>query len=104
MLPKGRLGRTLRHKLKVYQGPDHPHASQKPEVLDVWGQIPVYVDPEPAPGPRRTKPKKAKADGEATAEAKAPTRKPAGRKSSPKASKSKPSARKSGPRKSKEES
>lgn len=35
MLPKGRLGRAIMKKLKVYRGPDHPHGPQKPEVLDV---------------------------------------------------------------------
>jgi large subunit ribosomal protein L13 len=35
MLPKNRLGRTLRSKLKVYRGPTHPHAAQKPEPLTV---------------------------------------------------------------------
>jgi len=33
MLPKGRLGRSIIKKLKVYRGPDHPHEAQKPEVL-----------------------------------------------------------------------
>jgi len=33
MLPKTRLGRRLATKLKVYAGPDHPHASQKPQPL-----------------------------------------------------------------------
>jgi large subunit ribosomal protein L13 len=33
MLPKGRLGRSMIKKLKVYRGPDHPHEAQKPEVL-----------------------------------------------------------------------
>jgi len=33
MLPKNRLGRQMITKLKVYAGPDHPHASQKPEAL-----------------------------------------------------------------------
>lgn len=33
MLPKNRLGRQMITKLKVYAGPDHPHASQKPEEL-----------------------------------------------------------------------
>ncbi len=33
MLPKGPLGRSMRKKLFVYAGPDHPHAAQKPEVL-----------------------------------------------------------------------
>ena len=35
MLPKNRLGRTLRNKLKVYKGPTHPHAAQSPEALQV---------------------------------------------------------------------
>jgi len=30
MLPKGRLGRSMMHKLKVYPGPDHPHQPQQP--------------------------------------------------------------------------
>jgi large subunit ribosomal protein L13 len=33
MIPKNRLGRQLLTKLKVYAGPDHPHAAQKPAVL-----------------------------------------------------------------------
>ena len=33
MLPKNILGRELLTKLKVYPGPDHPHAAQKPQVL-----------------------------------------------------------------------
>ncbi len=33
MLPKGRLGRAMVKKLKVYRGPTHPHESQKPEPL-----------------------------------------------------------------------
>ena len=33
MLPKGRLGRAMFKKLKVYRGPAHPHAAQKPEPL-----------------------------------------------------------------------
>jgi large subunit ribosomal protein L13 len=33
MLPKGRLGRAMAKKLKVYKGADHPHAAQKPEPL-----------------------------------------------------------------------
>src|SRR5690606_12071589 len=31
MLPHNRLGRKLFSKLKVYAGPDHPHAAQQPE-------------------------------------------------------------------------
>ncbi len=35
MLPKGRLGRQMYKKLKVYAGPEHNHKAQKPEVLKV---------------------------------------------------------------------
>jgi large subunit ribosomal protein L13 len=35
MLPKNRLGRQMARKLKVYAGPDHPHAAQKPEALEL---------------------------------------------------------------------
>lgn len=34
MLPKNRLGRKMFRKLKVYAGPTHPHASQKPVALE----------------------------------------------------------------------
>ncbi len=33
MLPKNSLGRHMLSKLKVYAGPGHPHAAQKPEEL-----------------------------------------------------------------------
>lgn len=33
MMPKNRLGRRLLRKLKVYRGPGHPHAAQKPTEL-----------------------------------------------------------------------
>jgi len=33
MVPKNRLGRVLLTKLKVYNGPKHPHAAQKPELM-----------------------------------------------------------------------
>lgn len=33
MLPKGRLGRAMIKKLKVYRGEDHPHKAQRPEPL-----------------------------------------------------------------------
>ena len=35
MLPKGPLGRSMIKKLHVYAGPDHKHAAQKPEVLEL---------------------------------------------------------------------
>ena len=38
MLPKGRLGRAMARKLKVYRGPEHPHAAQKPQPLAANGR------------------------------------------------------------------
>jgi len=35
MLPKTKLGDAMYRKLKVYPGPDHPHAAQKPTTLEV---------------------------------------------------------------------
>ncbi len=35
MLPKNPLGRAMFKKLKVYKGPDHPHAAQQPLALDI---------------------------------------------------------------------
>lgn len=35
MLPHNRLGRAMYRKLKVYAGPDHPHAAQQPEKLEI---------------------------------------------------------------------
>lgn len=35
MLPKGRLGRQMIKKLKVYRGPKHPHQAQNPEPLEL---------------------------------------------------------------------
>lgn len=41
MLPKTSLARqVLRHKLRVYAGPEHPHAAQRPEPLAAF-------DPKP---------------------------------------------------------
>ena len=34
MLPKTKLGRDMYRKLKVYAGAAHPHAAQKPELID----------------------------------------------------------------------
>jgi large subunit ribosomal protein L13 len=33
MLPKNKLGRRMASKLKVYPGPEHPHAAQQPQPL-----------------------------------------------------------------------
>ncbi|REL28096.1 50S ribosomal protein L13 [Thalassotalea euphylliae] len=35
MLPKGPLGRQMYRKLKVYAGPEHKHAAQQPQVLEL---------------------------------------------------------------------
>jgi large subunit ribosomal protein L13 len=35
MLPKTKLGRAMSKKLKVYAGPDHPHAAQKPAAFEI---------------------------------------------------------------------
>jgi large subunit ribosomal protein L13 len=35
MLPRNRLARQQLRKLKVYAGPDHPHAAQKPAELEL---------------------------------------------------------------------
>lgn len=35
MLPKGALGRKLYKNLKVYAGPQHPHAAQMPVKIDL---------------------------------------------------------------------
>ena len=35
MLPRNRLARAQLVKLKVYAGPDHPHAAQKPEPMEI---------------------------------------------------------------------
>ncbi len=34
MLPKTTLGRQMLKKLRVYAGPEHPHAAQQPEPLE----------------------------------------------------------------------
>jgi large subunit ribosomal protein L13 len=34
MLPKTKMGAAMYRKLKVYAGPDHPHAAQKPMKLE----------------------------------------------------------------------
>jgi large subunit ribosomal protein L13 len=35
MLPRNRLARRQIAKLKIYAGPDHPHAAQKPEPMEM---------------------------------------------------------------------
>ena len=33
MLPNSKLGKQMLTRIRVYKGPDHPHAAQKPESL-----------------------------------------------------------------------
>jgi large subunit ribosomal protein L13 len=35
MMPRNRLARAQLRKLRVYAGPEHPHAAQKPEPLEI---------------------------------------------------------------------
>lgn len=35
MLPKTKMGRQMISKLKVYKGNEHPHAAQKPVLIDI---------------------------------------------------------------------
>ena len=35
MLPHNKLGRSILRHLKVYNGPEHPHAAQNPKKLEV---------------------------------------------------------------------
>jgi len=35
MLPRGPLGREMLKKLKVYEGSEHPHTAQQPQVLEL---------------------------------------------------------------------
>jgi large subunit ribosomal protein L13 len=35
MLPRNKLGRAQINKLKIYAGPEHPHAAQSPAPLEV---------------------------------------------------------------------
>ena len=37
MLPKGPLGRQMYTKLHVYAGGEHPHAAQRPVVMEIKG-------------------------------------------------------------------
>lgn len=35
MLPKNRLGRKLFNKLKIYEGSNHPHIAQNPQIIEI---------------------------------------------------------------------
>lgn len=47
MLPSNKLGRAMLKKLKVYAGPDHEQAAQKPKPLDIK-QVAAPHNPEQA--------------------------------------------------------
>jgi large subunit ribosomal protein L13 len=40
MITRGPLGRVQMKNLRVYAGPDHPHAAQQPQILDVAAMNP----------------------------------------------------------------
>jgi large subunit ribosomal protein L13 len=35
MLPKSKLGKSMLRKLKLYEGPAHPHVAQSPQELEI---------------------------------------------------------------------
>jgi len=37
MIPHNRLGRAMIKKLRIYAGPEHPHAAQQPETWELRG-------------------------------------------------------------------
>ncbi|WP_082515843.1 50S ribosomal protein L13 [Sphingomonas sp. Leaf412] len=37
MIPRGPLGRQQMRNLRIYNGTEHPHTAQNPEVLDIAG-------------------------------------------------------------------
>ena len=37
MIPRGPLGRDQMRNLRVFAGPEHPHAAQDPQILDIAG-------------------------------------------------------------------
>ncbi|MEU6128371.1 50S ribosomal protein L13 [Saccharopolyspora sp. NPDC047091] len=39
MLPKTKLGRAMGKKLKVYAGPEHPHAAQNPQPYQINAKV-----------------------------------------------------------------
>ena len=40
LLPKSKLGRQQLTKLRVFSGPEHDHAAQNPEPLDIGAMNP----------------------------------------------------------------
>jgi large subunit ribosomal protein L13 len=62
MLPHNRLGRQMVKKLKVYAGPDHPHAAQDPVRLELGERRTGAIAPK-RPAPRAKKSKKGNPGG-----------------------------------------
>jgi large subunit ribosomal protein L13 len=83
MIPKNRLGRQVVRKLSVYDGPEHPHAAQRPTPLAV-GEVPPWTG-LPAPKPHTPK-RQREAPAKAEEEEPAKPAKPASRKSSARSS------------------
>ncbi len=57
MMPKSKMGRHMFDKLKLYVGPDHPHVSQQPIVLEPFSGRPgaagaILVAPPKVKTPR----------------------------------------------------
>ncbi|HET6361446.1 MAG TPA: 50S ribosomal protein L13 [Gemmatimonadota bacterium] len=48
MMPKGKLGRAMFKKLRVYAGPEHPHRAQQPVSIDLAAWPPQTQVAEPA--------------------------------------------------------
>ena len=48
MMPKGKLGRAMIRKLRVYAGPEHPHRAQQPVSIDLSAWPPQNQVAEPA--------------------------------------------------------
>ena len=44
MLPKNRLAAAQLRKLKVYAGPEHPHAAQAPKTLELEEGVGTRAD------------------------------------------------------------
>jgi ribosomal protein L13 len=75
MLPRNRLGSDLIRRLKVYEGPEHPHEAQvragkgrnaKPEAAAVEGSVSGTAPPPPAESPN-AEPEAAPVEGETSA-------------------------------------
>src|SRR5262245_47647659 len=106
MLPHNRLGRQMASKLRVYPGPDHNHAAQKPQPLGL-GEVPPWTGlpepeekaatrPEPkAPAAKRSIAKPTTAEASTTSPAQATSKKTTAKRSPAKATTAKATTAKS---------